>query len=135
MACFHAGPRAKQDNGEIPLAQVLALVDDLFFQAKILETAKHAGVEMKICRTGAALVETAGRENPRLVIIDLNARQGAIEAIERLSSNGTAPIIGFLSHVQRDLAARAQAAGCSEVMPRSAFTQNLPRILAQAKSE
>ena len=117
------------------MAQVLALVDDLFFQAKILETAKHVGVEMKICGNGAALVETAGKESPRLVIIDLNARQGAIEAIEQLSSSSTAPIVGFLSHVQRDLALRAQAAGCREVMPRSAFTQNLATILAQVKSE
>jgi hypothetical protein len=37
--------------------------------------------------------------------------------------------------VQVDLAARARAAGCAEVMPRSKFTQNLATILAQAKSD
>jgi hypothetical protein len=41
--------------------------------------------------------------------------------------------VGFLSHVQRDLATQAQAAGCNEVMPRSAFTQNLAAILGTAK--
>jgi hypothetical protein len=35
--------------------------------------------------------------------------------------------------VQRDLAAQAEAAGCNEVMPRSAFTQNLAAILSTAK--
>jgi hypothetical protein len=35
--------------------------------------------------------------------------------------------------VQLDLAAQAQAAGCNQVMPRSAFTQNLAAILSAAK--
>jgi hypothetical protein len=43
--------------------------------------------------------------------------------------------VGFLSHVQIDLAEQARAAGCSEVMPRSKFTKDLATILARAKSE
>jgi hypothetical protein len=39
-----------------------------------------------------------------------------------------------LSHVQVDLAAEARAAGCTEVMPRSKFTQHLATILGHAKS-
>ena len=31
------------------MAEVLALVDDLFFQAKMLETARHVGVELRTC--------------------------------------------------------------------------------------
>ena len=42
-------------------------------------------------------------------------------------------VVGFLSHVQVDIAAQAQKAGCDEVMPRSAFTQNLASILSVAK--
>ncbi len=38
-------------------------------------------------------------------------------------------IIGFLSHVQADLKAKAIEAGCDTVMPRSAFSQNLPNLL------
>jgi hypothetical protein len=36
--------------------------------------------------------------------------------------------------VQRELAEQAKKAGCEEVLPRSAFTQNLAEILAPAKS-
>jgi len=43
------------------------------------------------------------------------------------------PRCGLLSHVQVDLAVQAQKAGCDEVMPRSAFTQNLASILSVAK--
>jgi hypothetical protein len=38
-------------------------------------------------------------------------------------------IIGFLSHVQGDLKMKAQEAGCDMVLPRSAFSQNLPQLL------
>jgi hypothetical protein len=38
-------------------------------------------------------------------------------------------VIGFLSHLQGDLKAKAMEAGCDMVMPRSAFSQNLPNLL------
>jgi hypothetical protein len=36
-------------------------------------------------------------------------------------------IIGFLSHVQGDLKQKAHEVGCDMVLPRSAFSQNLPQ--------
>ena len=117
------------------MAQVVALVDDIFFQAKIQETARHLGVELRTVGSGDALIEEVEKQPPRLVIVDLNARQGPLEAVEKLGARGDATLmIGFLSHVQVDLAERARAAGCREVMPRSKFTQNLATILSQAKS-
>jgi len=117
------------------MAGVLALVNDLLFQSKILETARHVGVEVKVVGTGDALLAEAQSQAPALVIVDLNAPGGAIEAIEQLKAAGsTAPVIGFLSHVQVDLAERAHAAGCTQVMPRSKFTQQLAVILQQVKS-
>ncbi len=132
-------------------ADVLALVDDLFFQAKLVETARKVGIKLKTVPTGAALMEAlhgalnqapggasggaARGDMPRLIVVDLNARQGPLEAIEKLQAGGNpVPVIGFLSHVQTDLAERARAAGCKQVMPRSSFTQNLSEILLQAKS-
>jgi hypothetical protein len=38
--------------------------------------------------------------------------------------------VGFLSHVQGDLAVAARKSGCDRVMARSAFVENLPQILA-----
>jgi CheY-like chemotaxis protein len=123
-----------QKEGEQPVADVLALVDDLFFQAKLAETARQVGVVVKTVLSGEALVGAVLAEPPRLVLVDLNARQGALEAIERLSSSGNpTPIIGFLSHVQTDLAEKARCAGCQQVLPRSKFTEDLAEILRQAK--
>ena len=117
------------------MAQVLALVDDLFFQAKILETAKHLGIAVRTSATSDALLAELAKEIPKLVIVDLNARGAPLQAIERVRAGAPdLPLIAFLSHVQTDLAQRARAAGCTEVLPRSQFTHDLATILAQAKS-
>ncbi len=52
------------------MAQVLALVDDLFFQAKILETAKQLGITVRTSTTGDALLAEIAKEAPKLVIVD-----------------------------------------------------------------
>lgn len=117
------------------MAEVLALVDDLFFQAKMIETAKHLGVELKTCGSADALSCEIAKAPPKLVVVDLNARCEPVAAIERMKKQPQPfEIVAFLSHVQADLAARAKAAGCNFVMPRSQFTRELATILAKAKS-
>jgi ActR/RegA family two-component response regulator len=114
------------------MARVVALMDDLFFQMKVAETAKQLGMELKVAATADSLLQLLQMEPvPRLAIVDLNARGGAIAAIERVRAGNSG--VGFLSHVQTELAAQARAAGCDEVMPRSSFTQNLAAILGAAK--
>jgi CheY-like chemotaxis protein len=118
------------------MAQVVALVDDLFFQAKMVETAKHLGIELRTCATPDAMLAEIAQNPPRLVVVDLNARNNPLDAVERVRTDaGHIPMLGFLSHVQVDLAQKARAAGCHDVMPRSKFTQNLATILGQVKSE
>jgi len=115
------------------MGRVVALMDDLFFQMKLAETAKQLGVELKVATNGDALLGLM-ESGPRLVIVDLNARSAPIQTIEKLRlASKEVRIVGFLSHVQQELAVQAQAAGCDEVMPRSSFTQNLAAILGMAK--
>jgi DNA-binding NarL/FixJ family response regulator len=121
------------DGGGDGMGRIVALMDELFFQMKVAETAKHLGLELKVATTGDALIGLL-EPAPNLVIVDLNARSQPLAAIERVrAAQKDLRVIGFLSHVQRDLAAQAQAAGCNEVMPRSAFTENLSAILSTAK--
>jgi CheY-like chemotaxis protein len=115
------------------MGRVVALMDDLFFQMKLAETAKQLGVEVKVATNAEALMGLLASE-PKLVIVDLNARSQPIAAIEKLrQTQKDVRVVGFLSHVQKELAAQAQAAGCDEVLPRSSFTQNLAAILSVAK--
>ena len=115
------------------MGRVVALMDDLFFQMKLAETAKHLGVEIKVATNADALLALL-EPAPKLVIVDLNSRSQPLAAIERVrAAKNEIRVVAFLSHVQTELAAQARAAGCNEVMPRSAFTQNLAAILAAAK--
>jgi DNA-binding NarL/FixJ family response regulator len=115
------------------MGRVVALMDDLFFQMKLAETAKQLGVEVRVAANAEALMGLMASE-AKLVIVDLNARSQPLAAIEKLrEEHKDIRVVGFLSHVQRELAAQAQAAGCDEVLPRSSFTQNLAAILSDAK--
>jgi len=120
------------------MADAIALIDDVFFLAKVHQTAKLTGVTLETASTGEQLLKAAEASPASLILVDLNARQGALDAVEKLcAANATGNprhVIAFLSHVQTDLAERARAAGCSEVMPRSKFTQNLAEILRRATS-
>src|ERR1700685_2479294 len=98
------------------MADVIALIDDIFFLAKLHETAKHTGVTLETAANGEQLLKAAAASPSALILVDLNARQGALDAVEQLcASNGAGEprrVIAFLSHAQTDLAERARAAGC-----------------------
>src|SRR5579862_5014796 len=99
------------------MAHAIVLVDDLFFQAKLFETAKQTGTTLETVASGDQLVQAAALSPTALIIVDLNARQGALEAIEKLGANPSGNprrVIAFLSHVQTELAERARAAGCQD---------------------
>jgi DNA-binding NarL/FixJ family response regulator len=116
------------------MGRVIALMDDIFFQMKVAETARHLGIEFKVATDADALLGLL-EPRPQLVIVDLNARNQPIDAIVKLrAASKDIRVVAFLSHVQRELAEQARNAGCDEVMPRSSFTQNLAEILSPAKA-
>jgi CheY-like chemotaxis protein len=115
-----------------------ALVDDLFFLAKIRETAKAIGVTVVTgdSRRGAAAIAEA---QPQVIFLDLNSRSlPAVDWIRALKADPATRlirIVGFVSHVQEQLISDAKAAGCDAVMARSAFTQQLPNLLKNLVTE
>jgi PleD family two-component response regulator len=112
---------------------VLAVVSDLFFASKITEAAKRAGVTLEYVTAEKDVWEKA-RSNPALIIFDLNFDAvHPVELIGKLKGNPALKhisLLGYLSHVQAELKMNAQEAGCDVVMPRSAFSMNLPQILS-----
>jgi DNA-binding NarL/FixJ family response regulator len=115
------------------MGRAVGLMDDLFFQMKVAETAKHLGVEFKVATTADALLNMLDAPT-KLLIVDLNARSQPVATIEKLrATHKELRVVAFLSHVQTELAAQARAAGATEVVPRSVFTQNLAAILEAAK--
>jgi DNA-binding NarL/FixJ family response regulator len=132
MAQRRTGRTSKNPLRGGEMSRVVALVEDIFFLAKMKETAKQTGVTLETAGTPAALAAAARVDATSLLIVDLNAR-GSIEAIEMLHAAGnTLPVIAFFSHVQAELAERARVAGCEQVMPRSKFSRELAEILTTA---
>ncbi len=121
-------------TGGTPMGRAVALMDDLFFQMKIAETAKQLGVDFQVATTGEALLNLLDPPT-KLVIIDLNARSSPVATIEHLrATHKDLPVVAFLSHVQVELAAMARSAGCSDVLPRSEFTKNIAALLETARN-
>jgi CheY-like chemotaxis protein len=116
--------------------RIFCFIDDLFFLAKIQETARKLGVKVGFVKADkdivARLSDTPEDARPSLIIFDLNNASAKpltlIPKIKAKLKKGTS-VIGFLSHLQGDLKAKAIDAGCDTVMPRSAFSQNLPNLL------
>jgi CheY-like chemotaxis protein len=125
----------------IPIAEdaptkIIFFIEDLFFLAKISETARKLGVKVAFMKNDkdaiAALTASEEADRPGLIVFDLNnANVKPLTLIPKLKAKlkKSTSIIGFLSHLQGDLKAKAVEAGCDTVMPRSAFSQNLPNLL------
>ena len=125
----------------VPIAEdaptkIFFFIEDLFFNAKITETARKLGVKVAFVKNDKdAIAElTAGEEadRPGLIVFDLNnANVKPLTLIPKLKAKlkKSTSIIGFLSHLQGELKAKAVEAGCDAVIPRSAFSQNLPNLL------
>ena len=125
----------------IPIAadaptRIYFFIEDLFFIAKISETARKLGVKIAFAKNEkeqiAALTDASEEDRPGLIVFDLNnANAKPMSLIPKLKTKlkKTTSIIGFLSHLQGDLKAKAVEAGCDTVMPRAAFSQNLPNLL------
>lgn len=118
--------------------RVVAALEDLLFRSKIHETAENLDIEASFPRSPKKLMETLRESPPDLLVLDLNSARfqplemlGEIEADDALR---TIPTVGFLSHIQKDLAVAAREAGCDRVMARSAFVKDLPGVLAGDKN-
>lgn len=123
--------------------RIYCFIDDLFFNAKINEVSRKTGIKVGFLKGSdkegiAHLTAAPESERAALIIFDLNnANAKPLTLIPKLKAKlkrGTS-IIGFLSHVQGDLKAKAIEAGCDTVMPRSAFSQNLPNLLRRYAEE
>lgn len=114
--------------------RVVAAVEDLLFKSKIMETAEHVGVEVSFPRSPGKFLTVAAEGPPDLLVLDLNSgRFEPLKLLEELKSGEATrdiPVVGYLSHVQKDLAVAAKEMGCDRIVARSAFTKDLPKILA-----
>ena len=116
--------------------RIFCFIEDLFFMAKIQETARKLGVKVEFVKgdkeSVAKLADVPDAERPTLLVFDLNnlnAKPMTLIPKFKAKLKKATSIIGFLNHLQGDLKMKAIEAGCDTVMPRSAFSQSLPSLL------
>ena len=133
---FMPQPAAPAPIREDAPTRIFCFIEDLFFLAKIQETARKLGVKVEFVKgdkeSVARLTGLPETERPALMVFDLNnlnAKPMTLIPKFKAKYKKSISIIGFLSHLQGDLKMKAIEAGCDTVMPRSAFSQSLPNLL------
>jgi hypothetical protein len=105
---------------------VVAVVKDLFFVARIRETARLAGVPLVFARTSDEIA-AALKGTPRFVLLDLTGGFDYDAILGALESAGV-PVLGFTTHA---LARQTQPwhARCERVVTKEALSADLPALL------
>jgi hypothetical protein len=106
----------------VPLCLVLS--DDLLDSSRIAGHAKAVRQDVVTCRDSAALLAALGR-GPALAVVDLHNPGLTIETVVPALRAAGVRVVGFGSHVDVARLKAARAAGCDEVLPRSAFFEGL----------
>ncbi len=118
---------------------VLAVVDDMFFSAKIETAARHAGVSLILAASLKDLAPGLEGITPDIVLVDLNSKSleplGLIRRIKGDARFAQTTVVGFYSHVQTELEQAAAQAGCDQILPRSVFSKKLGGIIAGGSPE
>ena len=112
------------------MADVLILVDDLFFSVQI-ENAARAVDLRPVSGPGPAVAAALGSEDLRLVVLDLSLRvQPWADLMAQVrSTRPDVPVLAFGPHV--DVAARraAEVAGATRVVTKQQLVADLPGLL------
>jgi hypothetical protein len=134
-ADVYAQPPSAPAREDAP-TRIFCFIEDLFFLAKIQETARKLGVKVEFAKGDkdvvSRILNSPDGERPALLVFDLNnlnAKPMTLIPKFRTKFKKAVSIIGFLSHLQGDLKMKGIEAGCDVVMPRSAFSQSLPSLL------
>jgi CheY-like chemotaxis protein len=110
---------------------VVACVEDLFFRSKIEATARHLNVPVRFV-SPKDLPRASSATETAAVLLELSSNGDCLSAMRELrggSATRDLPVIGFLSHVDKQLARDAESAGVTRVLPRSQFSEGLPDLL------
>jgi CheY-like chemotaxis protein len=113
---------------------ILAFVPDLFFSAKIQDTAKHLGHTATVSRSTADFVRNAQDLSPALLIVDLTAEgMGLEELLAKLrleTETAPIPLLAFTTHAAWKQTAPLHRL-CNQVVTKDELSRDLPALLAK----
>ena len=110
---------------------VVACITDLFFQSKVVETARHLRVDLTIAASETKLDEVIREDAGSTFLVDLCfGNMHGVEVVKRIRRElPEARVVAFAPHVEEGLLDGARQAGATDVMSRAKFTKALPEIL------
>ncbi len=111
---------------------ILVAVRDLVFRSKIHAAAERLGVAVRLAPRGTPLSEAARELGGGTALVDL-AEPGVLEEIRLVKRSGGVRVVGFLGHLEVELARAAREAGADEVLSRGQLVQRLDDLLRGAR--
>lgn len=113
---------------------IAVCVEDLLFVSKIREAARSVGCAVVFLSADSPDVfNQLNQMNPGLILVDLALRRtDPVEWIRNIHARlPQTPLVAFGAHVREDLLQEASAAGCSKVLARSKFVQELLPMMTE----
>jgi hypothetical protein len=114
--------------------RIVAHVEDLMFRAKVDAAGRNLNIPVEfVARLDDLSRATA--DEPAAVFVELTA--AALPVIAKLKKGARTqaiPVVGFLSHVDKELADQARKAGTDRVLARSQFSETLPELILEFTS-
>ncbi|HEX9401911.1 MAG TPA: hypothetical protein VF912_17510 [Anaeromyxobacter sp.] len=110
---------------------ILVAVRDLLFRSKIHAAAERLGVAIRLAPRDAPLSQAARDLASGTALVDLS-EPGVLDEIRLVKRAGGVRVVGFLGHLEAELALAARAAGADEVLSRGQLVQRLDELLSGA---
>ena len=135
---YHASPEMPGDARLVGLEEAEALVAPVYERV----AAATPGMFARTPAWWQARVlddpdwRRAGAGQLQCVIVDLHLTSAdPLQMIRDVrAAHPALPIVAYYSHIKTDLSLQATQAGCTLVLPRSAFVQRLPELLAHTRN-
>jgi len=112
---------------------ILVAVRDLLLRSRIHAAAERLGIPVRLAPRGTPLSEAAHALGRGTVIADLG-EPGTLDQIRAAKRAGDVRVVGFLGHLEEDLARAASEAGVDEVLSRGRFMRRLDGLLRESAS-
>ncbi len=112
---------------------ICIVADDMFFSSKIQNTTKNLDIDIVKVKNREELQEKIEGKTIDLVIIDLASSKIDVEEVfaelKNSKKHGKVFCIGYLPHVERELADKFREKGVDLVIPRSKFSREMGAII------
>ena len=139
--CGSSAPSMREYNGGMNDKQprIILWCDDLYFTSRIERVAETVGCDVLYSSGDQAPSEFVAQladNPPALIVLDMNVSllpwEEWMRALKSDTRTAAIPVIAFGSHKDVDAMKAAKQAGADQVLAKSRFVDEFPRLLSNA---